>query len=238
MATLKALLVDLDDTLLDYSGPAPGCWESACRAVAAPAGIDHAALLAAIHDTARWFWSDPARHRAERVDMPGAWRKIAAGALERLGVQPDGLARAIAEDFAARRRQAMRLFPDAEPALVELKRAGVALALVTNGDAREQRDKIERHRLAPHFDAIVIEGELGCGKPDPRVYRAALDGLGVEPADAWMVGDHLEFDMAGPRRLGLSAAWLDRVGAGLPVTSPAQPTRIVRSLTELVSGFR
>lgn len=233
---MRALLVDLDDTLLDYSGPAADCWASACRAVAAPAGIDDGALLAAIHDVARWFWSDPARHRAERVDMPAAWRKIAAAALERLGVEPDGLAGAIADDFAARRRRAMRLFPDALPALTAFRRAGVALALVTNGDAREQRDKIERHGLAPHFDAILIEGELGYGKPDPEIYRAALDALAVPPAAAWMVGDHLEFDVAGAQRLGLSAAWLDRRGSGLPDGSPARPTCIVRSLAELARG--
>ncbi len=231
---MKALLIDLDDTLLDYSGPSARCWESACRTVV-PAGLDQAALLAAIHETAQWFWSDPDRHRRERVDMPGAWRKIAAGALERLGVEPDGLAGALAEDFAARRRAATRLFPDAEATLEALRDAGVRLALVTNGDAREQRHKIDRHGLSRFFDVMVIEGELGCGKPDPRVYREALAALGATPAAAWMVGDHLEFDVAGPQRLGLAAAWLDRAGAGLPAGCLTRPTRIVRSLAELTA---
>ena len=85
------------------------------------------------------------------------------------------------------------------------------LALVTNGDAREQRGKIERHALAPFFDAILIEGEMGVGKPEAVVYRRALDALGVSAGpNVWMVGDHLEWDVAGSQRAGLQGAWIDR----------------------------
>jgi putative hydrolase of the HAD superfamily len=238
VAGVKALLLDLDDTLLDYSGPVRTCWESACRAVAAPRGIDPGALATAIADTSRWFWSDPARHRRERVDMLGAWRKIAAGALERLGVAADGLAPAIAEHFAGERRASMRLFPDAEALLTAVRTRGIPLALVTNGDAREQRDKIHRHGLARFFDVMVIEGEFGAGKPDAAVYHHALDGLRIAPGDAWMVGDHLEFDVAGAQRCGLRAAWLDRPGAGLPAGSDVRPDRILRSLRELTASGR
>ena len=55
------------------------------------------------------------------------------------------------------------------------------LGLVTNGDATQQRDKIERHGLARFFDAIVIEGEFGAGKPDEIVYRHALGELALGP---------------------------------------------------------
>ena len=126
-----------------------------------------------------------------------------------------------------------RLFPDALDLLQRLRARGVPLALVTNGDAGQQRDKIERYDLARFFDVIVVEGEFGAGKPDEVVYRAALDGLGVPPADAWMVGDHLEFDVAGPQRLGVQGVWLDREGAGVPAGSPVRPARIIRSLQEL-----
>jgi putative hydrolase of the HAD superfamily len=227
---VKGLLLDLDDTLLDYSGGADLCWEHAC-VTAAPA-VEQARLLEALADTRRWFWSDPVRHRRERVDMLRAWTRIAAAALERCGGDP-GLAAALAEAYAARRRAAMRLFPDALDLLQRLRARGVPLALVTNGDAGQQRDKIERYDLARFFDVIVVEGEFGAGKPDEVVYRAALDGLGVPPADAWMVGDHLEFDVAGPQRLGVQGVWLDREGAGVPAGSPVRPARIIRSLQEL-----
>jgi putative hydrolase of the HAD superfamily len=230
---VRALLLDLDDTLLDYSGGVEECWAAACAA-AAPA-VPQPTLLAALADTRRWFWSDPARHRSERVNMLRAWMRIASHALERCGADP-ALGPVIAEAFAARRRSVMALFPDALDVLRALRAAGLPLALVTNGDAREQRFKIERHALAAYFDAIVIEGELGCGKPEAVVYRTALAALGVSPGpEVWMVGDHLEFDVAGPQRLGLRGIWLDRPGLGLPADTAIRPDRTVRALGELLT---
>jgi putative hydrolase of the HAD superfamily len=230
---VKALLLDLDDTLLDYSGGVEQCWEAACAAAAA--GVPQATLVAALAETRRWFWSDPARHRTERVNMPRAWTRIATHALERCGGDAR-LGPSIAEAFAARRRAVMALFPDALDCLATLRRHGLPLALVTNGDAREQRFKIERYDLARFFDAVVIEGELGTGKPDAVAYATALSALGVTAGpEVWMVGDHLEFDVAGPQRLGLSAAWLDRPGQGLPADSAINPDRILRDLTGLAA---
>ena len=80
---------------------------------------------------------------------------------------------------------------------------------------------------------IVIEGEFGAGKPDAAVYRHALDALGARAADTCMVGDHLDFDVAGAQRLGLQGIWIDRAGAGLPSGCVVRPDRIIRALTEL-----
>lgn len=228
---MRALLLDLDDTLLDYSGGVDGCWAGACADAAA--GVAQASLLAALAETRRSFWSDPEHNRRQRVDMLRAWTSIATQALQRCGGDPR-LGAAIAEAFASRRRAAMQLFPDARRLLITLRDRGLPLALVTNGDAREQRAKIERHGLAPFFGAIVIEGEFGAGKPDAAVYETALAALGIAVgADVWMVGDHLEFDVAGPQRLGLRAAWLDRPGVGVPAGAGIRPDRIVRGLDEM-----
>ena len=228
---MRAMLLDLDDTLLDYSGGVDGCWAGACADAAG--GMPQAPLVAALAETRRSFWSDPEHNRRRRVDMLGAWTSIATAALERCGGDPR-LGAAIAEAFAARRRAVMQLFPDAGRFLTALRDRGLPLGLVTNGDAREQRAKIERHGLAPFFGAIVIEGEFGAGKPDAAVYATALAALGVVPGpDVWMLGDHLEFDVAGPQRLGLRAAWLDRSGAGVPAGIGVRPDRVVRGLDEV-----
>ena len=228
---MRALLLDLDDTLLDYSGGVDGCWAGACADAAA--ALSQERLVAALAETRRSFWSDPEHNRRQRVDMLRAWTSIATAAVERCGGDPR-LGAAIAEAFAARRRAVMRLFPDAPRFLAALRQLGLPLGLVTNGDAREQRAKIERHGLAPFFGAIVIEGEFGAGKPDAAVYATALAALGMAPGpDVWMLGDHLEFDVAGPQRLGLRAAWLDRSGAGVPPDAGVRPDRIVRGLDEM-----
>src|SRR5262249_49487567 len=156
--TVKVLLVDLDDTLLDYSGGVDQCWLDACAAVASPAGIDPATLVPAIARARSWFWSDPDRHRRERIQMLAAWRKITAHALDDIGAGDLRLAAAIAEDFADRRWACMTLLPGARQALEEFKRRRVPLALVTNGDASHQRRKVAEHRLGEFFDVILIEG--------------------------------------------------------------------------------
>ena len=194
--------MDLDDTLLDYSGGVDRHWEAAVAAWAPP-DLDVGGFVRVLAETRRWFWDDPERHRRERVHMLGAWTHIVEFACERLGRAPDGLAPAIAGEFAARRREAMSLFPDALPRF---------------------------------FDAIVIEGEFGTGKPDELVYRHALAALGAAPAEAWMAGDHLEFDVDAPQRLGLRGVWIDRSGQGLPKESKIRPYRIVRSFGELTAA--
>lgn len=232
---MKALLLDLDDTLLDYSGGVDQSWRDACAVCCPPVGVDVERLVKTLFETRQWFWSDAGRHREERVNMLRAWQRIAGHALSSLGVACDGLDEALAREYAASRRAAMRLFPDARETLERLRDHGMPLGLVTNGDAGQQRDKIERFDLAGFFEVMVIEGEFGAGKPDEAVYRHALARLGVEPLEASMVGDHLEFDVAGPQRLGLAGIWLDRAGAGL-ADSPVRPDRIIRSLRDLTAG--
>jgi putative hydrolase of the HAD superfamily len=229
---VKALLVDLDDTLLDYSGGVDECWEAACVS-AVPASVDQVTLLRALTETRVWFWSDPVRQRRERTDMLGAWTRIAAHALERCGAATEGVAEAIGRDFAARRRHRMQLFPEALQCLQQWRARGIPLALVTNGDAREQRWKIETYGLAPYFDAMVIEGEFGAGKPDEIVYRHALQALGVRADEAWMVGDHLEFDVDAPQRLGVRGVWVDRAARGLPAGAAVRPYLVIQNLREL-----
>ena len=165
--------------------------------------------------------------------MLRAWTRITAHALGSLGRADDALAAAIAQDFAERRWERMTLFPGVTTALETLRRRGVPLALVTNGDTTHQRRKITQHDLERFFDVIVIEGEFGAGKPDEIVYRHALAALRARAIDAVMIGDHLEFDVGGAQRLGIRGIWLDRAGEGLPAACSVTPHRIIRGLAEL-----
>ena len=104
--------------------------------------------------------------------------------------------------------------------------------MVTNGAATWQRAKLDLHDLERYFDCIAIEGELGFGKPDPRIFRHALDRLEVSPGAAWMVGDNLEFDIAGAQAVGMLSAWVDFEGGGVLESSAVRPDCVVRSLAE------
>src|SRR5215813_8566558 len=139
MAGVNVVLFDLDDTILDYSGEAARCWSEACATVAGPAGVDVEALRAAIRDVGTLFWSDPERHRLERTDMLGAWRKIVEGALDRCGGLRDRLAARVAEDFAAGRRGRSfpTLFPRSSICAREASRSGSSPTVTPGCSARK-----------------------------------------------------------------------------------------------------
>ena len=67
------------------------------------------------------------------------------------------------------------------------------------------------------------------------MFRHALKALDADPASTWMVGDSLEADIAGALPLGLHTIWIDEVGDGLPADAPAQPHRVIRAISELLT---
>jgi putative hydrolase of the HAD superfamily len=230
----RALLLDLDDTILDDSSLIHQSWREACADQAHRlAPLDAAMVVDAIRKTSKWFWDDPDRHREGRLQLEAARREVVRLALLDLGIEDAELAACIGDAYSHRRDIGMEPLPDAIDTVRWLRDSGRRLALLTNGAAIAQRRKIARFELADLFDAILVEGELGFGKPDERVYKRALSALDVKPSDAWMVGDNLEWDVAAPQKLGLCGIWIDARGRGLPEHTTVKPDRIVRSLAEL-----
>jgi len=231
-----AILFDLDDTIL-----CAGYREDVLGDIAADladelAAEDPRALVDALETAFRVYWSDPDRHRDGRFALAEVRRRVVAGVFARDGRPQltEALAHRFADRFTAAREAMMRPFPGAVETVAELKARGVRLALITNGDGTTQRGKIARFSLAGYFEHIQIEGEHGFGKPEPQAYRHCMAAIGARPADCWIVGDDLEWEVAAPQRLGLHAIWHDHRGAGLPPGSDVRPDRIIRSLTELL----
>ncbi|MCI0838139.1 MAG: HAD family hydrolase [Chloroflexi bacterium] len=230
----RAILIDLDDTLVDDSSNVDACWDDACAAVAPRlrgVGVDR--LRAAIDRRASWYWSDPKRHCTGRLDLRAVRRHILELAFAELGIDDSGLARDLAEMYRQLREERAQMFPGVIDTLDRLRAQGVRLGMMTNGAADAQRAKIERFGLAAYFDHIIIEGEFGAGKPDRRVFEALLSAFDVAPGDAWAIGDHLEFDVLAPMRLGLHGIWVDVRNAGLD-GHPGRPHRVVSAFTEIV----
>jgi len=227
-------LLDLDDTILDDSSNIDQCWRDACAANASElGGLDLSVVVDTIRHTSRWYWSDPDRHRDGRLELDAARREVVRLALLELGMKDAAVAAKIGDAYGYQRDSGMEPLPDAIDTVRWLKESGCALALLTNGAGPAQRKKIARFGLAEFFDIILVEGEVGFGKPDPRVYQLALSELDLAPRDAWMAGDHLDWDVAAPQQLGLFTIWIDRQGRGLPPQSSVRPNRIVRALSEL-----
>jgi putative hydrolase of the HAD superfamily len=230
-----AILLDLDDTILDDTGCVTRCWSEACAAHEARlGGLTAATLQEIIERTSRWFWADPERHRTGRLNLGMARREVVRLALVEAGCNVEAAA-PIAERYSRLRDAYIKPFADAIDTVQWLQVRGYRLALLTNGATDAQQGKIERFSLGRLFDTILIEGTLGFGKPDPRVFERALAELRVNPEEAWMAGDNLEWDVREPQRLGLSTVWIDVRGGGLPAHTDIRPHHIVRRLSEIRS---
>jgi putative hydrolase of the HAD superfamily len=126
------------------------------------------------------------------------------------------LADELAERFIRERRSRHALFPETEHVLQELY-SGHRLALVTNGVPDLQREKIQATNLERFFESLVLSGDVGVGKPDPRIFSVALEGLSASPEEAVMVGDSLHRDIAGARGVGMRGIWVNRARAAADI---------------------
>jgi putative hydrolase of the HAD superfamily len=99
------------------------------------------------------------------------------------------------------------LFEDTLPTLDELRRHSLKLGLVSN-TGRDLDAFVEHHGL--QVDAVVASGTHGKIKPHPAIFQTALERLGVNAAEAAMVGDSVEDDVEGARALGMRAFLVDR----------------------------
>ena len=121
-----------------------------------------------------------------------------------------------------------RAYPEVPAVLERLRAGGARLAVVSNWDV-SLHDVLERTALRPLLAADVTAAELGAAKPDPAIFRAALERLGAHAAEAIHVGDSVEHDVAGARAAGLEAVLVARNGAQAPAG-----VRVVASLDGLL----
>lgn len=118
-----------------------------------------------------------------------------------------------------------------EPLLLELKRLGVKIGIVTNGRVATQGAKIRSCGLLPYFDDVIISEEIEIAKPDPHILLLACKHLNVEIRETLFVGDNANTDIAGALAAGMDCLWItskqaNKVGA----TYYSPDTRILLDL--------
>lgn len=160
---------------------------------------------------------------------PGYRRRSWQQGLAALGVTDDELAATLDAGFERARGEANPWCTGAETALAELRKH-YKLGMVTNGIPDVQRKKIDETGLESLFDAIIVSGEVGYGKPHPKVYQAALDALGVTPEETIMVGDNWRRDVVGPQKLGIRGVW---ISMSRPRPTDDEPWLEIVALAEL-----
>ena len=238
LPTPKVVLLDFDDTLFD-NGFVPASVEEACIVVAASAQLDAGRLLVANRSAWRLHWPEVERRCwIGEMEVLDASREVWRRALAECGCEDSAVVDFAYETHQDIGRDLARLFDDVPDFLHTLTLHGIDTALVTNSSVRAQTAKLAAVDLDGFFTAVVISGELGVAKPDPRIFAAALERLGASASEAWHIGDNPSTDIAGARAAGVTSVWLDRLGRSLDRVDP-QPDLHVRSLvevTELLSG--
>jgi putative hydrolase of the HAD superfamily len=230
-----AILLDLDDTILASSDVADECWRTLCvRYASELTAVSAEKLYASVSQWRDWFWSDAERHRAGRNDLQSARRQIVRMAFEDEGIDEPYIAEQLADSYTIERERNVRPFPGAIEALQALHERRIPLVLVTNGSSAFQRAKIDRFNLQQYFRAILIEGELGVGKPHKSVFEHALKAVDCLPGNAWMVGDSLMYDVEPALELGMHGVWMDFAESGLPQSPRCIPSRIISSFSGLL----
>jgi putative hydrolase of the HAD superfamily len=121
-------------------------------------------------------------------------------------------------------------FDDVEPALQQLRGAGVRLVVVSNWDV-SLHEVLARTGLDRCVDGALASAEVGAAKPDPAIFARALSVAAVEPADAWHVGDSWDADVEGAIAAGLRPVLLDR---GAVADGEREGVKVVRSLAGLI----
>jgi FMN hydrolase / 5-amino-6-(5-phospho-D-ribitylamino)uracil phosphatase len=118
-----------------------------------------------------------------------------------------------AMEVFSKARNSVEPFEDVHPTLTRL-RGRVALGSVSNGVA-----DLGTIGMAHYFQASIAAHSFGRAKPDPAIFHAACDALGVMPAEAVYIGDDPVLDVEGAQQAGLRAVWMNR--------SELQPRRIL-----------
>jgi len=194
---MHALLLDLDDTLLDdRSASANGfvAFLSAHRHKCAFS--DDAEALQAWRDAANRHWlryeqgeiSFQEQRRCRVRDFLGEPLSDAAA---------DASFRVYQEAYEA----SWRLLPDVSEFLSRTR--SIPKVIITNGDRETQLRKIDATGLRPHVRGVVTPGDCGHWKPSITIFRAALELLSVRPEDCLMIGDDVRRDIEPAAALGM-----------------------------------
>jgi putative hydrolase of the HAD superfamily len=233
--TIKAIIFDFDDTLSIERASAEEAMMITCKKVREKYDVEPQELYENIWEKARELWhnSSPVRPYCVAVAISsweGLWgrfdgedenlKKLRSwtptyrkqawhNTLLESGVDDPDFAEYLSHEFQTQRRKIHNIFDDAEPALTELKKKYI-LALVTNGASDLQREKIQGSKLEKYFDEIVIAGDVGIRKPEPRIYEIVLSKIGMQNDEVIMIGNSLDSDIKGARDAGIKTVWLNR----------------------------
>ena len=200
--TLKAVFLDLDDTLSDelhrlnmaYS-VALAQFPDQITSSQVKETLDHYMILVAdLYE--RNAWTELSEEQRLRLALKQASVK-----------SNDDLRTAIIQEYFRNYHQGLRLLPGAAQLLQEANCH--CTCLITNGETQIQTEKVRLLSLRGYFNHILISEEFGSSKPDLAIFQHALKLTKSQPHQAIMIGNNIPTDIAGAANLGITTIWVN-----------------------------
>jgi putative hydrolase of the HAD superfamily len=198
---LRAVLFDLDDTLVDHDSAAA----AALLAWALERGVAVASIRSRWASLSEFHYT---RYQRGEVTFRGQGRARIRGVLQT--EMSDREADEAYSIYLTHYEANWSLFGDAIGTLRRARGSGLIVAVLTNGDHDHQRLKLEKLGIDGDVDFFIASSTLSVGKPDPRAFLGALARIGVGCAEALMIGNSLTQDVRGALSVGVDAILLDR----------------------------
>ena len=110
------------------------------------------------------------------------------------------------------------------------------IGLLTNGPSALQWRKIEILNIQHLFDTIVVSGDQGISKPDPRIFIITLDKINEEPRNSAYIGNSMQYDITGAKKAGMVAIWVKN-GEEEPSSDDPTPDLTIENLGELTDDL-
>jgi putative hydrolase of the HAD superfamily len=236
-ASIKALAFDMDDTLIAFDAVTHKSWQQMVNKFCSEGKFkDTTLLFKTILETSAWYWNDEVRHREGRKNLLKARTDMVIIAFQKLNLSKEDAIK-VAQEYSELRDTNVFIYDGAYEVLEKARQSGYKLALITNGQGIDQRKKIERFNLEPYFDHIMVEGELGYGKPEKKFYIELLQRL-KEPADnIAIIGDNYEWEVSAPKTFGFFTVWHDWKKRGIPDVATQFPDIIIENISQVKDFF-
>ncbi len=256
---IKAVMFDLDDTLLWDERSVEEAFQATCEEARKHYKIDPYELELAVRNEAReiyqsfetfsftqniginpfealWAHFNDQHQKAFKVlrELAPNYRSLSwTAGLKSLGIKDEVLGKKLGEMFPAERRARPLVYDETFEVLGRLK-GKVKLLLLTNGSPELQQEKLNGvPKLAPYFDHIVVSGAFGQGKPSPAIFNHCMELLNIQADEGIMVGDKLSTDIKGALSVNMKAVWINR--RDLMTSDGIIPDFEIKNLNELFS---
>jgi HAD superfamily hydrolase (TIGR01549 family) len=236
---ISAILFDLGSTLIYFDASWPQALERASGALVqrlldSGLPLDGPAFLADFRAAMQAYYVERETEFIEYTTQYVLGRLLASQGYP--GLPPETLRTALDAMYAVTQAH-WQTEADCHPTLETLRRQGYRLGLISNaGDDKDVQILIDKAGVRGYFEVILTSAAQGIRKPNPRIFQAALERLGLPPQQAVMVGDTLGADILGAHNAGLYSIWITRradTPANRAHAQTIRPHAAIASLAEL-----